>query len=51
MKDLHLVVDFLAARLLWLAAAELIVKPFLFRKYNWLDAKVNDSLPDLPSKP
>jgi hypothetical protein len=45
--DLHIVGDLLVARLLWTAITELAFKPFLFRKYNRLDAALGDRLPDL----
>jgi hypothetical protein len=47
MNDLRLIFDLLLARLAWLAGEELIVKPFLRRKYNRLDQALGDRLPDL----
>jgi|LakMenE01Jun11ns_1017448.scaffolds.fasta_scaffold9677996_2 hypothetical protein len=47
MSDLRLVLDLLLARLAWLAGEELVVKPFLRRKYNRLDQSLNDRPPDL----
>jgi hypothetical protein len=50
MTDLHLTTDAIAAFLMWLtttAMVELIVKPFLHRKYQRLDRALNDRLPDL----
>jgi hypothetical protein len=47
MSDLRLILDLLLARLLWLAGEELIVKPFLRRKYERLDQALGDRLPDL----
>lgn len=47
MSDLRLVLDLLLARLAWLAAEELVVKPFLRRRYQRVDAALNDRLPDL----
>jgi hypothetical protein len=47
MSDLRLVADLLLARLAWLAGEELIVKPFLRRRYQRLDEALKDRLPDL----
>ncbi len=47
MSDLRLVLDLLLARLAWLAGEELIVKPFLRRKYDRLDQALGDRLPDI----
>jgi hypothetical protein len=47
MSDLRLVLDLLLARLAWLAGEELVVKPFLRRKYERLDQALKDRLPDL----
>jgi hypothetical protein len=47
MSDLRLVVDLLVARLLWLTGEELILKPFLRRKYERLDQALGDRLPDI----
>jgi hypothetical protein len=47
MSDLRLVLDLLLARLAWLAGEELIVKPFLRRKYDRLDEALGDRLPDI----
>jgi hypothetical protein len=47
MSDLRLVLDLLLARLAWLAGEELVVKPFLRRRYQRLDEALNDRLPDL----
>jgi hypothetical protein len=46
--DLHIVGDLLAARLLWLALAELIAKPLLRLAYHRTDAALGDRLPNLP---
>ena len=54
MSDIRLIGDLLLARLVWvagLAVTELLIKPFLIRKYNRLDAKLNDVLPNLSDKP
>jgi hypothetical protein len=50
MTDLHLTADAIAAFLMWLtttAMVELVIKPFLHRKYARLDRALNDRLPDL----
>ena len=47
MNDLHIILDLLVARLLWMVVTELIVKPFLFRQYDSLDKALGDRLPDL----
>jgi hypothetical protein len=47
MSDLRVVADLLLARLAWLAAEELVVKPFLRRKYERLDEATGGRLPDL----
>lgn len=47
MSDLHLMADVLLVRLVWLAAAELIVKPVLHQLYRRADAAAGDRLPDL----
>jgi len=47
MSDLRLVLDLLLARLAWLAAEELVVKPFLRRKYERLDHALDDRLPNI----
>jgi hypothetical protein len=46
-SDLRLIADLLLARLAWVAADELVIKPFLRRKYNRLDQALGDRLPDL----
>jgi len=46
MNDLHIILDLLVARLLWMVVTELIVKPFLFRQYDRLDKALGDRLPD-----
>lgn len=50
--DLHLSLDvaigFLLARVAWVAATELLIKPVLLRLYRRADAALNDRLPDLP---
>jgi len=52
MTDFRLVIDFLVARLLWLAMVKGIVEPvaaFWGRKgYQSLDRAMNDALPNLP---
>jgi hypothetical protein len=52
MTDFRLVVDFLVARLLWLAMMKGVVEPvaaFWGRKgYQSLDKAMNDVLPNLP---
>lgn len=49
--DLRLAVDisgaYLASRLLWLIASELVIKPALFRIYMRVDNALADRLPDL----
>ena len=49
--DLRLAVDisgaYLASRLLWLIASELLIKPALFRIYMRVDNALADRLPDL----
>lgn len=47
MSDLHLIFDVIVARLAWMAAEELIVKPWLKRKYERLDKALGDKLPDI----
>jgi hypothetical protein len=47
MSDLKLIADILLARLAWIAAEELIVKPWLRRRYAGLDKATGDKLPDL----
>lgn len=47
MSDLRLVLDLLLARLAWMAGEELILKPFLRRRYQRLDEALDDRLPDL----
>jgi hypothetical protein len=50
MSDLHLTTDAIAAFLMWLtttAMVELVIKPFLHRKYARLDRALKDRLPDL----
>jgi len=48
--SIHFTADAIAAGLMWLATTavvELIVKPFLRRKYDRLDRALGDRLPDL----
>jgi hypothetical protein len=50
MTDLHLTADAIAAFLMWIATTamvELVIKPFLRRKYQRLDRALGDRLPDL----
>jgi hypothetical protein len=47
MTDLRLIADIMLARLAWIAAEELIVKPWLKRKYDRLDHALGDKLPDI----
>jgi hypothetical protein len=47
MTDLRLIADIMLARLAWIAAEELIVKPWLKRKYDRLDQALGDKLPDI----
>jgi hypothetical protein len=47
MSDLRLIADILLARLAWIAGEELIVKPWLRRKYERLDQALGDKLPDI----
>ena len=46
--DLRLILDLLLARLVWLAAAELVFKPMFTRLYRRADQALGDRLPDLP---
>jgi hypothetical protein len=46
--DLRLILDLLLARLVWLAAAELVFKPLFTRLYRRADQALGDRLPDLP---
>jgi len=46
-SDLQIIGDLLLARLLWLAAAELIFKPAFARGYQRVDKALGDRLPDL----
>lgn len=48
MTDLHIVDDLLVARLLWMALADLVVRPLLRMVYRRTDAALDDRLPDLP---
>jgi hypothetical protein len=47
MSDLRLIADILLARLAWIAGEELIVKPWLKRKYERLDQALGDKLPNI----
>jgi hypothetical protein len=50
MSDLHPAADAIAAFLMWIATTamvELVIKPFLHRKYARLDRALGDRLPDL----
>lgn len=47
MSDLRLIADIMLARLAWIAAEELIVKPWLKRRYEGLDKALGDKLPDI----
>jgi hypothetical protein len=47
MSDLRLIADILLARLAWIAGEELIVKPWLRRKYERLDQALGDKLPNI----
>ena len=47
MTDLHLIADVMLARLAWMAAEELIVKPWLKRRYDGIDKALGDKLPDI----
>lgn len=47
MIDVRVIGDVLVARMLWLAIAELIVKPLLHLLYRRADAAAGDRLPDL----
>jgi hypothetical protein len=47
MSDLRLIADILLARLAWIAGEELIVKPWLRRRYAGVDKALGDKLPDI----
>ena len=47
MSDLRLIADILLARLAWIAGEELIVKPWLKRKYERLDQALGAKLPNI----
>jgi hypothetical protein len=51
MSDLWLAIDvavgWVLGRAVWLAVAELVVKPLLFHFYRRVDAALSDNLPDL----
>jgi hypothetical protein len=44
LTDLHVIVDLLVARLIWLAAVELVFKPVIFWKYDFFKAAFTDYL-------
>lgn len=52
MADLRLSLDvalgLLLARVAWVAATELLIKPVLLRLYRRADSALSDRLPDLP---
>lgn len=47
MTDLRIILDIIMARLAWIAAEELVVKPWLKRRYEGLDKALGDKLPDI----
>lgn len=47
MSDLRLIADIILARLAWIAAEELVVKPWMKRRYAGLDKALGDKLPDI----
>jgi hypothetical protein len=47
MSDLRLIGDILLARLAWIAAEELLVKPWMRRRYQQVDQALGDKLPDI----